>query len=187
MGAPATAEMIVVAACNYTPLLRTTKDASLIAVPAFLVDASGLNSGYMMVQVTSAALVSECKTLAHPASVDSIPTGGGIEDHVSMAPIAARHARVEKMVRAALPKRRSILRKASGLRSATMTLAPMPSAIVAACVTTTPPPRMTTSAAGTPGTPASRTPRASSRPSRRNNSKEFTAENAEHAERRQKN
>ena len=51
------------------------------------------SSGYMMAQYTAAALVSENKVLAHPASVDSIPTGAGIEDHVSMAPIAARHAR----------------------------------------------------------------------------------------------
>jgi histidine ammonia-lyase len=47
----------------------------------------------MLAQYTAAALVSESKVLAHPASVDSIPTGGGIEDHVSMAPIAGRHAR----------------------------------------------------------------------------------------------
>ena len=47
----------------------------------------------MMAQYTAAALVSENKVLAHPASVDTIPTGGGIEDHVSMAPIAGRHAR----------------------------------------------------------------------------------------------
>lgn len=59
-------------------------------LPAFLVDASGLNSGFMMVQVTAAALVSECKTLAHPASVDSIPTSAGREDHVSMGTWAAR-------------------------------------------------------------------------------------------------
>jgi len=59
-------------------------------LPAFLVEASGLNSGFMMAQVTAAALVSECKTLAHPASVDSIPTSGGREDHVSMGTWAAR-------------------------------------------------------------------------------------------------
>jgi len=59
-------------------------------LPAFLVDASGLNSGFMMAQVTAAALVSECKTLAHPASVDSIPTSAGREDHVSMGAWAAR-------------------------------------------------------------------------------------------------
>lgn len=59
-------------------------------LPAFLVDASGLNSGFMMAQVTAAALVSECKTLAHPASVDSIPTSAGREDHVSMGTWGAR-------------------------------------------------------------------------------------------------
>lgn len=59
-------------------------------LPAFLVDHSGLNSGFMMAQVTQAALVSECKTLAHPASVDSIPTSAGREDHVSMGTWGAR-------------------------------------------------------------------------------------------------
>jgi histidine ammonia-lyase len=59
-------------------------------LPAFLVAEGGLNSGLMMAQVTAAALVSECKVLAHPASVDSIPTSADKEDHVSMSPIAAR-------------------------------------------------------------------------------------------------
>jgi histidine ammonia-lyase len=59
-------------------------------LPAFLVEKGGLNSGLMMAQVTAAALVSECKSLAHPASVDSIPTSADKEDHVSMSPIAAR-------------------------------------------------------------------------------------------------
>jgi histidine ammonia-lyase len=59
-------------------------------LPAFLVAKGGLNSGLMMAQVTAAALVSECKTLAHPASVDSIPTSANKEDHVSMSSIAAR-------------------------------------------------------------------------------------------------
>jgi len=52
----------------------------------------GLNSGFMMVQVTAAALVSECKVLSHPASVDSIPTSADVEDHVSMGTHAARKA-----------------------------------------------------------------------------------------------
>ena len=60
-------------------------DATLSGLPAFLIDGSGLNSGFMMAQVTSAALVSENKMLAHPASVDSIPTSANQEDHVSMA------------------------------------------------------------------------------------------------------
>jgi histidine ammonia-lyase len=63
---------------------------ALSDLPAFLVEEGGLHSGLMMAQVTAAALVSECKTLAHPASVDSIPTSAAKEDHVSMSPIAAR-------------------------------------------------------------------------------------------------
>ena len=62
-------------------------------LPAALAIDPGVESGYMLAQYTAAALVSENKVLAHPATVDSIPTGGGIEDHVSMAPIAGRHAR----------------------------------------------------------------------------------------------
>ena len=61
-------------------------------LPAFLTEDSGVNSGLMIPQVTAAALVSENKSLAFPASVDSIPTSAGQEDHVSMAPIAARKA-----------------------------------------------------------------------------------------------
>jgi histidine ammonia-lyase len=59
-------------------------------LPAFLVREGGLHSGLMMIHVTAAALVSECKANAFPASVDSIPTSAGKEDHVSMGPIAAR-------------------------------------------------------------------------------------------------
>jgi histidine ammonia-lyase len=65
-------------------------DANLSALPAFLVAAPGLNSGFMIAQVTAAALASENKTLAHPASVDSLPTSANQEDHVSMATFAAR-------------------------------------------------------------------------------------------------
>ena len=61
-------------------------------LPAFLAQNSGLNSGFMIPHVTAAALVSENKVLAHPASVDSIPTSADKEDHVSMGPIAARKA-----------------------------------------------------------------------------------------------
>jgi histidine ammonia-lyase len=56
----------------------------------FLAAEPGLESGFMMAHVTAAALVSENKTLAHPASVDSLPTSAGQEDHVSMAPWAGR-------------------------------------------------------------------------------------------------
>lgn len=59
-------------------------------LPAFLTQNGGLESGFMMAHVTSAALVSELKGLAHPACVDTIPTSAGKEDHVSMGPIAAR-------------------------------------------------------------------------------------------------
>ena len=62
-------------------------------LPAFLARASGLDSGLMLVQYTAAALASENKVLAHPASADSIPTSANQEDHVSMGATAARHAR----------------------------------------------------------------------------------------------
>lgn len=65
-------------------------DPTMSGLPAFLVKESGLNSGFMVAQVTAAALVSENKMLAHPASVDSIPTSANQEDHVSMATHAAR-------------------------------------------------------------------------------------------------
>ncbi len=65
-------------------------DTHLSGLPAFLVTKSGLNSGFMMAQVTAAALASENKAHAHPASVDSIPTSANQEDHVSMATFAAR-------------------------------------------------------------------------------------------------
>jgi histidine ammonia-lyase len=66
---------------------------ALSGLPAFLVDHGGLNSGYMIVQYSAAALVSENKILAHPASVDSIPSSANQEDHVSMGTIAARKAK----------------------------------------------------------------------------------------------
>ncbi len=65
-------------------------DPALSLLPAFLVDEPGLNSGFMAAQVTATALASENKTLAHPASVDSLPTSANQEDHVSMATFAAR-------------------------------------------------------------------------------------------------
>jgi len=65
-------------------------DATLSKLPPFLVENGGLNSGFMIAQVTAAALASENKTLAHPASVDSMPTSANQEDHVSMATFAAR-------------------------------------------------------------------------------------------------
>ncbi len=65
-------------------------DARMSELPAFLTPEPGLNSGFMILQVTAAALVSENKGLAHPASVDSLPTSANQEDHVSMATYAAR-------------------------------------------------------------------------------------------------
>lgn len=65
-------------------------DADLSRLPAFLVEDAGVNSGFMIAQVTAAALASENKSRAHPASVDSLPTSANQEDHVSMATFAAR-------------------------------------------------------------------------------------------------
>jgi histidine ammonia-lyase len=65
-------------------------DASLSKLPPFLVPNPGLNSGFMIAHVTAAALASENKSLAHPASVDSLPTSANQEDHVSMATYAGR-------------------------------------------------------------------------------------------------
>jgi histidine ammonia-lyase len=67
-------------------------DPKMSGLPPFLTQDSGVNSGLMIPQVTAAALVSENKSLAFPASVDTIPTSAGQEDHVSMAPIAGRKA-----------------------------------------------------------------------------------------------
>jgi len=90
------ADIIAMALCEVGSLSerRTSVlvDPTMSRLPAFLTDDGGLNSGLMIPQVTAAALVSENKGLAFPASVDSIPTSAGQEDHVSMAPIAARKA-----------------------------------------------------------------------------------------------
>jgi len=68
-------------------------DPAESGLPAFLTRYGGLNSGLMMMQYTAASLCSECKVLAHPSTVDSIPTSAGQEDHVSMSTTAARKAR----------------------------------------------------------------------------------------------
>ncbi len=65
-------------------------DATLSGLPPFLVSDGGVNSGFMIAHVTAAALASENKSLAHPASVDSLPTSANQEDHVSMSAFAAR-------------------------------------------------------------------------------------------------
>ena len=68
-------------------------DTHLSGLPPFLVENGGVNSGFMIAQVTCAALASENKTLAHPASIDSLPTSANQEDHVSMATFAGRRLR----------------------------------------------------------------------------------------------
>ena len=68
-------------------------DPKMSGLPPFLIADSGVNSGFMIAQVTAAALVSENKCLAHPASVDTVPTSAGQEDHVSMATHGALKAR----------------------------------------------------------------------------------------------
>jgi histidine ammonia-lyase len=74
-------------------LTRLTDEASNAHVlPAFLIKHGGLNSGFMLIQYTAAALASENKVLAHPASVDTVPTSANVEDHVSMGCTAARQA-----------------------------------------------------------------------------------------------
>ena len=71
---------------------RLTNNQLSRGLPSFLVEGTGLNSGFMLAQYTAASLASECKVLSHPASVDTIPTVQHHEDHVSMGPIAARQA-----------------------------------------------------------------------------------------------
>ncbi len=72
---------------------RLINPASNMGLPNFLIADNGLNSGFMIVHVTASALASENKSLAHPASVDNIPTSANQEDHVSMGTIGARKAR----------------------------------------------------------------------------------------------
>jgi histidine ammonia-lyase len=87
-------DMLAIAACDLASISERRQERMVNPaysdLPAFLTRQGGLESGFMMAHVTSAALVSEMKGLAHPACVDSIPTSAGKEDHVSMGPIAAR-------------------------------------------------------------------------------------------------
>ena len=89
-----TADILALAVCEIGSLaerrVAMLVDPALSGLPAFLTSHPGLNSGFMMAQVTAAALVSENKQRAYPASVDSIPTSANQEDHVSMAAHAAR-------------------------------------------------------------------------------------------------
>ena len=87
-------DVLAMAACDLASISERRQERMVNPaysdLPAFLTRQGGLESGFMMAHVTSAALVSEMKGLAAPASVDSIPTSAGKEDHVSMGPIAAR-------------------------------------------------------------------------------------------------
>jgi len=88
------ADMLALAICEIASIserrLAIMVDPKMTDLPAFLVKNSGVNSGFMMAQVSAAALVSENKSRAHPSSVDSIPTSANQEDHVSMATYGAR-------------------------------------------------------------------------------------------------
>jgi histidine ammonia-lyase len=84
-----TAALTTLATISERRLDRFMSTHASRGLPAFLADEPGVESGFMMAQVTASALASECKALSFPASVDSIPTSAGKEDHVSMGPIAA--------------------------------------------------------------------------------------------------
>jgi len=92
-------DLLAIATCDLASISERRQERlvnpAYSDLPAFLCRNGGLESGFMMAHVTSAALVSEMKGLAHPACVDTIPTSAGKEDHVSMGPIAAR-----KLIRA---------------------------------------------------------------------------------------
>ncbi len=83
------ADMLAIALCEVGSIserrIAVLVDPKMSGLPPFLIEDSGVNSGFMIAQVTAAALVSENKSLAFPASVDSIPTSANQEDHVSMA------------------------------------------------------------------------------------------------------
>lgn len=85
--------VVPLASISERRLYRLLDHTTSNGLPPFLVRDSGLNSGFMLAQYTAASLVSEAKSLAHPASVDSIPSSAGQEDHVSMGMTAARHLR----------------------------------------------------------------------------------------------
>ncbi len=86
----ATAALTTLATISERRIDRFCTPEASRGLPAFLTDDPGVESGFMMAQVTAAALASECKALSFPACVDTIPTSAGKEDHVSMGPIAAR-------------------------------------------------------------------------------------------------
>ncbi|MDA8266708.1 MAG: histidine ammonia-lyase [Actinomycetota bacterium] len=87
------AASVSLASISERRLYRLLDPKTSNGLPPFLVEDAGVNSGFMVCQYTAASLVSESKSLAHPAAVDSITSSAGQEDHVSMGMIAARHAR----------------------------------------------------------------------------------------------
>jgi histidine ammonia-lyase len=127
------AATVTLASISERRLYRLLDPATNGGLPAFLVDRPGVNSGFMIVQYTAASLVSESKALAHPASIDSIPSSAGQEDHVSMGMTAARHARdcvgnaeivvaLEALAAAQALDLRGPLRPASGTAAAVATI-----------------------------------------------------------------
>ncbi len=115
-GAPVAiaADLLAIAVTQFATISERRSDRlvnpALSGLPAFLTPQSGLQSGYMMAQVTAAALTSELKTLAHPASVDTIPTSANREDHVSMSMGAALKAERAVSLRGARARRRGPVR-----------------------------------------------------------------------------
>jgi histidine ammonia-lyase len=114
-------DVLAIAASNLATIserrVEQLVNPMLSGLPPFLARNPGLDSGYMIAQVTSAALVSENKVLAHPASVDSIPSSAGREDHVSMGMTAALKARsVVENVRTCLAIERLVAAQAIDLR-----------------------------------------------------------------------
>ena len=92
------ADMLAIAVTDLASIAERRTDRTLDpafsrGLPAFLAREPGTNSGYMIAQYTAASLVNECKVLAHPASVDTIPTSGNQEDHVSMGWTSVRKLR----------------------------------------------------------------------------------------------
>jgi histidine ammonia-lyase len=87
------ADLLAIAATDLAAIserrIEKLTNGHFSGLPAFLVEEAGVNSGFMIAQVTAAALVAECRVLAHPASVDSVPTSADKEDHVSMGMGAA--------------------------------------------------------------------------------------------------
>jgi len=117
-----TAALTTLATISERRLDRFLNHHTSRGLPAFLADNPGLQSGFMMAQVTASALASECKTLSFPASVDTIPTSAGKEDHVSMGPGAAiKLAHVVDNVARVLSIEAAVAARAADLRNSSTT------------------------------------------------------------------